>query len=145
MLPPLVWVLQTLSGVSIIFTSVSLTNSWPRMVPSWTRSRTSASYPKTSTPLLWRHHWALRGRWRSRRGDNLANTSSYRPSAQRSRYREGPNVLVARCSLFCVFDAVFPTFCLYVKLSESLQQWQQPISALHDCNSSLFQCYTHGN
>lgn len=31
---PLVEVLQMLSGVSIIFTYVSLTNSWPRMVPS---------------------------------------------------------------------------------------------------------------
>lgn len=45
-------------------------------------------------------------------------------------------------ALFCVSNAALPTFCLYVELSERLQHWPHPISALHGCNAAVLSVLT---
>ena len=60
------------------------------MVRWWTLSPTSANYLRMWTPPQWRPHWVLRGPLQSGHGDTQPNMSSYRPSAPRSKSREGP-------------------------------------------------------
>lgn len=73
------------------------------MVRWWTLSHTSANYPKMWTPPLWHHHWAPRGPWRSRHDGTRPNTTLYRPSAQRSRFKGSHREPILNLTLLTLF------------------------------------------